>query len=120
MHYCLTPPPSHLITLKLSLTLIPFHLLLPAAAAASRPPATTTAGIFEGIARIEAQAYQRLHELGASRVTQVYTAGGGAVNAKWTAIRARELGVPVRASANGDASYGAALLAMRGAASTTK
>lgn len=42
-------------------------------------------------------------------------AGGGAKNPVWTAIRERALGVPVQASANGDAAYGSALLALQGA-----
>ena len=47
---------------------------------------------------------------------QVHTAGGGAVNAKWAEMRARAIGVPVVAAAQGDASYGAALLAKQGLA----
>ena len=41
------------------------------------------------------------------------TAGGGAVNDSWTAIRAAKLGVPVSAAAQGEAAFGAALLARR-------
>ena len=41
---------------------------------------------------------------------QVYTAGGGARNAKWMA----KLGVPVEASPQAEAAYGAALLARQG------
>lgn len=41
---------------------------------------------------------------------QVFTAGGGAKNVKWTQMRAAALGVPVYASPNAEAAYGAALL----------
>ncbi|GAQ91034.1 xylulose kinase-1 [Klebsormidium nitens] len=72
-------------------------------------------GILESTARIEGEAYRLLQELGASPLTRVYTAGGGAVNDKWTAIRARVLGVPVEPSPQTEAAYGAALLARQGA-----
>lgn len=71
-------------------------------------------GLLEGIARIEALGYQRLAELGASPLSHVLTAGGGARNAPWTAIRERLLGVPISRSIHDDAAYGAALLAARG------
>lgn len=71
-------------------------------------------GILESIARIESQGYKLLEQLGASRLTQVLTAGGGAYNASWTAIRQRLLGVPVRASEHTEAAYGSALLAWQG------
>jgi sugar (pentulose or hexulose) kinase len=45
---------------------------------------------------------------------QVYTAGGGARNPAWTDIRQRLLGVPVVASPQAEAAYGAALLARQG------
>ena len=71
-------------------------------------------GLLESIARIEAQGYNLLEQLGANRLTQVLSAGGGAHNATWTAIRQRLLGVPVRASAHTEAAYGSALLAWQG------
>lgn len=67
-------------------------------------------GLLEGIARIEAQGYQRLAELGAPAVRRVLTTGGGASNEAWTKIRARVLGVPVM-SADAEAAQGAAMLA---------
>ncbi len=70
-------------------------------------------GLLESMARIEALGYQRLQELGATPLQQVYTAGGGAKNPVWTAIRARRLQVPVRASVQTEAAYGTALLARR-------
>lgn len=66
------------------------------------------------MARIEAKGYRLLQELGATPLEAVLTAGGGARNPAWTAIRARTLGVPVQASTNAEAAYGCALLAARG------
>lgn len=45
---------------------------------------------------------------------QVYTAGGGAQNPAWAQMRQRMLGVPVVASPQAEAAYGAALLARQG------
>lgn len=70
-------------------------------------------GLLESMARIEAQGYQRLQELGATALTKVYTAGGGANNPAWTAIRDRYLPVPVKPSQQTEAAYGTALLAMQ-------
>jgi sugar (pentulose or hexulose) kinase len=70
-------------------------------------------GLLESIARIEAQAYTLFREMGAPSVTRVLTAGGGAANPQWTAIRARVLGAEVAPSPHGEAAYGAALLARR-------
>lgn len=71
-------------------------------------------GLLESIARIECQGYQLLQQLGATPLTRIYTAGGGAANTTWTAIRQRYFDVPVVASKNTQAAYGTALLAMRG------
>lgn len=70
-------------------------------------------GLLEGLARIEALGYRRLAQLGAPTVRRVLTAGGGAANPAWTAIRARVLGVPVLEAPVTEAAYGAALLAAR-------
>jgi sugar (pentulose or hexulose) kinase len=69
------------------------------------------AAILESLARIEGEGYEALHRLGGPRLRRVLTAGGGAKNAAWCAIRARVLGVPVQAAVQGEAAYGAALLA---------
>ena len=71
-------------------------------------------GLLEGIARIEARAYALLAELGATPAAQVLTAGGGAKNSAWMAMRQRLLGVPVQAASQDAAAYGAALLAKSG------
>ena len=71
-------------------------------------------GLLESMARIEAQGYRLLQQLGATPLTHVYTAGGGATNAAWTAIRDRQLGVPVIPSLHTEAAYGTAQLARQG------
>ncbi|NJS10039.1 MAG: FGGY-family carbohydrate kinase [Microcoleus sp. CSU_2_2] len=76
-------------------------------------------GLLESIARIEARGYELLQELGATPLTKVYTAGGGAKNQVWSAIRQRYLQVPVETPVHTAAAYGAALLAMRSAIGTT-
>jgi len=72
--------------------------------------------LLEGLARIERDGYEKLMQLGAATLNSVKTAGGGAKNRQWTAIRERLLGVHVSAASNTQASYGAALLALRGLA----
>ncbi|MBE9055420.1 FGGY-family carbohydrate kinase [Sphaerospermopsis sp. LEGE 08334] len=71
-------------------------------------------GLLSSMARIEAQGYELLQQLGADKLNYVYTAGGGAANSTWTDIRSRYLEVPVVASNNTEAAYGTALLAMQG------
>jgi len=73
-------------------------------------------GLLESLARLEAQGYARLQALGATPLQRVYTAGGGAQNPQWTAIRQRRLGVPVARSPQTEAAYGTALLARRATA----
>lgn len=71
-------------------------------------------GLLEGIARIEAQGYRLLQELGATPLERVSSAGGGACNATFGAIRAAMLGVPLSLPEHTEAAYGAALLARDG------
>jgi sugar (pentulose or hexulose) kinase len=71
-------------------------------------------GLLESMARIEARGYELLQQLGATRLSRVYTAGGGAKNPVWSKMRERYLQVPVVTSVHMEAAYGAALLAMRG------
>ena len=71
-------------------------------------------GLLESIARIEARGYQLLQEFGATNLTKVYTAGGGAKNPVWSAIRQRYLKVPVETPIHTAAAYGSALLAKQG------
>ncbi|WP_310411316.1 FGGY-family carbohydrate kinase, partial [Chamaesiphon sp. OTE_8_metabat_110] len=67
-------------------------------------------GLLTGIAKIEARGYELLAELGATPLTAIYTAGGGAKNATWTKIRQRYLPVPIFGSQHQEAAYGAAVL----------
>ena len=71
-------------------------------------------GLLEGLARIEAQGYNLLTELGATPLVQVLSAGGGAHNHTWAQIRQRQLGVPVSRATHTGSAYGAALLAREG------
>jgi D-ribulokinase len=71
-------------------------------------------GLFEGIAEVEALGYRRLAELGASPLSSIRSAGGGAANDVWTAIRLQKLKVPSLPSASEHAAMGTARLAWRG------
>jgi xylulokinase len=68
-------------------------------------------GLLESMARIEAKGYQLLQDFGATPLIRVFTAGGGAKNPVWTALRSRHLKVPVLPSEHTEAAYGTALLA---------
>jgi D-ribulokinase len=70
-------------------------------------------GLLSSIARIEALGYSKLQALGATKLTQVYTAGGGAKNYIWQQIRQNYLQIPVIVAQNTDAAYGTALLAFK-------
>lgn len=71
-------------------------------------------GLLESMARIEAQGYRLLESFGATPLKRVLSAGGGAKNMAWTAMRQRQLGVLVMQADQTEAAYGTALLAMRG------
>jgi D-ribulokinase len=68
-------------------------------------------GILEGMASIEAQGYAVLADLGAPRVTAIWTAGGGGQNPAWNRIRERVLGTPLKIARSLQPAFGAALLA---------
>lgn len=70
-------------------------------------------GMLEGIARIEAVGYERLVELGSPAPRRVFTAGGGAKNPVWTAIRQRLLNTPITQADEAEASVGVARLCWR-------
>jgi D-ribulokinase len=78
----------------------------------SADPVIFLQGLLEAMARIEAQGYARLQQLGATPLTQVQTAGGGAHNPAWTRLRQQQLGVPVTPALQTEAAYGTALLAL--------
>lgn len=86
-----------------------------------RPPADSDFlhGLLEAMARIEAEGYQKLSGLGAEALKEVYTAGGGAQNQVWQALRQRRLGVDVSVAAQTEAAYGTAKLAMLGLSNFT-
>lgn len=71
-------------------------------------------GLLEGLARIEAQGYARLAELGATPLTRVVSAGGGAGNPTYSRIRERLLKVPVTRAEQHEAAFGSARLALHG------
>ncbi len=73
--------------------------------------------LLEGMAGIEALAYQRLGGLGAPALTSIRTVGGGAGNPAWSWIRQRRMTVPFPAARSEEAAAGTALLAL-GAFST--
>ena len=75
--------------------------------------------MLEGIASIEAEGYTALSQLGAPQLTKVFSAGGGSANPAWRKIRENRLGVPVEIAEHSEASYGAALLAMRACVQAT-
>jgi len=52
--------------------------------------------LFEGLAKIEAKGWQKLHELGADLPRQIITIGGGAQNITWKKIREKEIGIPIK------------------------
>lgn len=68
-------------------------------------------GLLESMARIEIKGYRLLEFMGASPLRQILTAGGGAANSTWTAIRARQSGVSVMPAIQTEAAFGTALLA---------
>ena len=73
-------------------------------------------GLLTSMARIEAQSYGVLRDLGAPLPQRIYTAGGGAQNPVWTRLRQRQMGdrfnpMPqILAAQETEAAYGAALL----------
>jgi len=71
-------------------------------------------GILQALTRIEVQGYRLLNTLGASTLTEVITAGGGAQNVCWQQMRQNQLGVPVRRAEHTEAAYGTARLAREG------
>jgi D-ribulokinase len=78
----------------------------------SDDPVQFLQGLLEGMARIEAQGYALLQQLGATPLIAVQTAGGGAQNPAWTTLRAMALGVPVQTAVQAEAAYGTARLAL--------
>ncbi len=85
----------------------------------SQQPQRFLHGLLEGMANIEQQAWNTLRQLGAPDPTIVFTAGGGAKNPAWLAIRQARIPCPVVVARHTEAAYGAALLARDGFFMTT-
>ena len=68
--------------------------------------------ILEAIARIEARCYHEITARGGPAPAAIYTAGGGAKNTAWSAIRARHLGLAPQVAAHSEAAIGAAKLTL--------
>lgn len=71
-------------------------------------------GMLESIARIEARCYAQIAARGGPRPNVLYTVGGGAQNAAWTAIRTRVLGLAPQQADHAEAAVGAARLTALG------
>jgi sugar (pentulose or hexulose) kinase len=71
-------------------------------------------GLMEGVTRVENLGYDRLMEIGGSKLTSIRTVGGGARNAAWRTIRERMLGVRLLDPLDDEAAVGAARLALCG------
>ena len=73
-------------------------------------------GLLEGLARIEAQGYERLAEFGATPLSRVVSAGGGACNPTYSRIRQGLLKVEVATAQEQEAAFGTGRLALHGTA----
>ncbi|QLQ32371.1 MAG: FGGY-family carbohydrate kinase [Candidatus Thiothrix singaporensis] len=72
--------------------------------------------MLEGMSRIEHAGWRKLHELGAPYPATLRTVGGGSRNPAWMRMRATLIGAPMPPAHQCEAAYGAALLALHGAA----
>ncbi len=68
--------------------------------------------IFEGLAQIEKQGWEKLQKLGAQSPKNIITIGGGAKNPQWRRIRERIIGLPIKTSTKTTAE-GSALIALQ-------
>ena len=74
-------------------------------------------GCWMRIARIEAEGYQKLSELGgAPPLIAFIRRGGGAQNETWQRLRQQRIGKPVSAAQQTEAAFGTAQLARDGLA----
>jgi len=78
---------------------------------APRLPATSDKLVFlhaliEGLVKIEKQAYQKLSELGAPKVTRIFGVGGGNLNQAWSDLRAMQLPAKLAHPVSQSAAYG--------------
>lgn len=70
-------------------------------------------GILEGIARIERHGYDALAGVGGPPIGRLFTAGGGAQNPVWNAMRKRIVSSHMEQAANSEASVGTAFLCLQ-------
>ncbi len=70
--------------------------------------------ILEALAKIEQQGYALLEQLGAPKILNIVSAGGGAYNVKWQQIRSQYCQVKISQANQTEASFGTALLALEG------
>lgn len=70
-------------------------------------------GMLESIARIEKQGYDVLAGLGGPPIGRLFTAGGGAKNPVWTAMRRRIVSSNMKQATHGEASVGAAFICLQ-------
>ena len=68
--------------------------------------------LLEGLAKIEAKGWHKLHKLGADLPRQIITIGGGAKNITWKKIREKEIGIPIKIC-NRPPAAGVASIAMK-------
>ena len=68
-------------------------------------------GLFEGLARIELNGWEKLRDLSGTFPKKIITTGGGSKNPQWKSIREKILKVPI-ISRDKSTSLGAALLAL--------
>ena len=66
------------------------------------------------MSKVEALAYNRLKELGGPDLKSMRTVGGGSKNSVWTALRQKQIQVPMQNVASDQAAAGAARLAWKG------
>jgi sugar (pentulose or hexulose) kinase len=71
-------------------------------------------GLLNGIANIEAKGYDLFKQFGASKLTEIYSVGGGAKNLVWQTIRQQKLNVDFKTPCSADAAFGSAILAREG------
>ena len=69
--------------------------------------------LLEGLAKIEAQGWNKLISLGIKTPKKIITLGAGAKNPQWRKIRENIINIPIESSYNQTA-YGSALIAMKG------
>ncbi len=69
-------------------------------------------GLLEGLARIEAQGWEKLSSASMSKPTKIITIGGGANNPQWRKIRERLIGIPIQTSCR-ETAEGVARLALK-------